>query len=81
MGDLKVGKATRVLITLLQTVAYAVFIGIASYGIFTYWGGETHQAVPAVKSVLLGVLAVVCVGVVVFTGGMQDKLAVNKDKE
>ncbi len=81
MSDLIVGKLTRVLLTILQTVAFAVFTGIAAYGVFTFWGGETRQTVSPGTSILLGVLAVACIGVVVFTGGIQDKLAVNKDKE
>ncbi|MDF1534876.1 MAG: hypothetical protein P1S46_00050 [bacterium] len=65
----------------LQNLAASVFIGIAVYGAIIYWGGETNQKVPMWESLSLGALAVICVWVLVYIGGVQDRMAARKDKE
>jgi hypothetical protein len=72
----------RLILQLLQTLAYSVFVGIAVYGIIIYYGGEIQKRIPAKTSLLLGFTAVVCVVVIVFVGGLIDKQAsVNKKRD
>ena len=65
----------------IQNLAAAVFIGISVYGVVIYWGGETELKLPAGQSLLLGFAAVVCVGVIVYVGGLQDRIAHRDDKQ
>lgn len=81
---MKVGQSERLkkhALQFLQNLAASVFIGIAVYGVIIYWGGETNQKIPVTQSLLLGCLAVICIGVIVFTGGVQDKIARREDSE
>lgn len=75
-----VGKVKRGLLQFTWTIAASVFIGIAVYGVIMYWGGETSQKIPAGQSLLLGLLAVICVGVFVYIGGLQDRIAHQDDQ-
>ncbi len=70
----------RGLLQFIQHLAASIFIGIAVYGAIIYYGGEIQKRIPVKESLLLGLGAVVCIGVVVGIGGLMDKLAV-KDLE
>ena len=76
-----VGKVKRGLLVFVQNLAASVFIGISVYGVVIYWGGEIEQKLPAWQSLLLGFGAVVCVGVIVYVGGLQDRIAHMDDKQ
>jgi len=65
----------RVFLEFLQMLAASAFVGISLYGIFIYWGGETQEKIPASKSLLLGLGAVICIIVFVTIGGLLDKIA------
>jgi hypothetical protein len=65
----------------VQNLAASVFIGVSAYGVIIYWGGETSQKVPMGQSLLLGFLAVICVVVVVYLGGLQDRIAHRDDND
>ena len=65
----------RVLLEILQVLAGSAFVGISLYGIFMYWGGETQEKIPASQSLLLGLVAVICITVFVTIGGLLDKIA------
>ena len=81
MSSPPVGRVKRWLLHLAQSLAMAVFVGIAVFGVWTYWAGETNQKVPAGQSLLLGFLAVICVGVIVYVGGLQDRIAHRDDQQ
>lgn len=70
----------RGLLQFIQHLAASVFVGITVYGIILYYGGEVQKRIPMGRSLLLGLGAVVCIVIVVATGGIQDKLAL-KDLE
>jgi len=65
----------RVLLQFLQILATSTFVGISLYGVFMYWGGETHVKIPASISLLLGLGAVICVITFVMIGGLLDRIA------
>lgn len=71
----------RLILQILQNLAFSVFVGIAVYGIIIYYGGEMHKPIPAKVSLLLGFTAVLCVFVIVLVGGLIDKDAANKKKQ
>jgi hypothetical protein len=81
MSSPPVGKVKRGLIVFAQNLAASVFIGVSVYGVIIYWGGETSQKMPAGQSLLLGLLAVICVGVIVYLGGLQDRIAHRDDND
>ena len=81
MDSPKTGRVKRGLLLFIQNLAAAVFIGISVYGVVIYWGGEIDQKIPAGQSLLLGLLAVICVGVIVYVGGLQDRIAHRDDKQ
>jgi amino acid transporter len=70
----------RLILQVLQNLAFGVFVGIAVYGIVIYYGGEVQKRIPAKTSLLLGITAVLCVVVIVFVGGLIDKQAAMKKK-
>jgi hypothetical protein len=59
----------------LHHMAASVFVGISLYGVFIYWGGETQEKIPASRSLLLGLGAVICVIAFVMIGGLLDRIA------
>ena len=59
----------------IQMLAVSIFVGVALYGVLIYWGGEVSEKLPPLISVLLGFSAVVCVVVIVYLGGVLDKMA------
>ncbi len=59
----------------IQMLAVSIFVGVALYGVLIYWGGEVSEKLPPLTSVLLGISAVVCVVVIVYLGGVLDKMA------
>jgi formate hydrogenlyase subunit 3/multisubunit Na+/H+ antiporter MnhD subunit len=65
----------KVLLEVLQMLAMSAFVGISLYGVFMYWGGETHEKIPASQSLLLGLAAVICVIVFITIGGLLDRIA------
>jgi formate hydrogenlyase subunit 3/multisubunit Na+/H+ antiporter MnhD subunit len=65
----------------VQNLAASVFIGVSVFGAIMYWGGETNQKVSVGQSLLLGLLAVICVGVFVYIGGLQDRIAHRDDND
>lgn len=65
----------KVLLELLQMLSTSAFAGISLYGIFMYWGGETQEKIPASRSLLLGLGAVICVIVFITVGGLLDRIA------
>lgn len=67
----------KVLLELLQVLAGSAFVGISLYGIFMYWGGETQEKIPASQSLLLGLVAVICIFVFITIGGLLDEMAVS----
>ena len=79
MSSPPAGKVKRGLLMFLQAIALGIFVGVAVNGIMTYWGGETIDKLPAGQSLLLGLLAVVCVGVIIYIGGIQDRIAQRDD--
>jgi hypothetical protein len=81
MSSPPVGRVKRGLIVFAQNLAASVFIGVSVYGVIIYWGGETSQKMPAGQSLLLGLLAVICVGVIVYLGGLQDRIAYRDDQQ
>ena len=81
MSSPPVGRGKRGLLVFVQNLAASVFIGVSVYGVVIYWGGETDQKLPAGKSLLLGLLAVICVGVFVHIGGLQDRIAHQDDQQ
>ncbi len=81
MSSPPVGRVKRGLIVFAQNLAASVFIGVSVYGVIIYWGGETSQKMPAGQSLLLGLLAVICVGVIVYLGGLQDRIAHRDDND
>jgi hypothetical protein len=76
-----VGKVKRGLLVFVQNLAASIFIGVSAYGVIIYWGAETSQKVPMGQSLLLGFLAVICVGVIVYIGGLQDRIAHRDDND
>jgi hypothetical protein len=81
MSSPPVGRVKRGLLVFVQNLAASVFIGVSAYGVIIYWGGETSQKMPAGQSLLLGLLAVICVGVIVYLGGLQDRIAHRDDND
>ena len=81
MSNPPVGKVKRGLLVFAQNLAASIFIGVSAYGVIIYWGGETSQKMPMGKSLLLGFLAVICVGVIVYIGGLQDRIAHRDDQQ
>jgi formate hydrogenlyase subunit 3/multisubunit Na+/H+ antiporter MnhD subunit len=81
MSSPPVGRVKRGLLQLVWSLAASVFIGVSVYGVITYWGGEINQKVPAGKSLLLGLLAVICIVVIVYIGGLQDRIAHRDDQQ
>jgi formate hydrogenlyase subunit 3/multisubunit Na+/H+ antiporter MnhD subunit len=73
------GKLKRVLLVFLQAIAMGVFVAVAVNGVMTYWGGETNEKIPPDISLLMGLLAVICVGVIIYIGGIQDRIAQRDD--
>ncbi len=65
----------RVLLEFLQMLTASTFVGISLYGVFIYWGGEIQEKIPASKSLLLGLVAVICIIAFVMIGGLLDKIA------
>jgi uncharacterized membrane protein len=80
MSSPPVGRVKRGLLQIAWSLAASVFIGISVYGAIMYWGGETSQKIPAGQSLLLGLLAVICVGVIVYVGGLQDRIVHQDDQ-
>ena len=72
-------KFKRGLLHFIQSFVMAVFVAIAAYGALTYWGGETNQKLSMEKSLLLGLLALICVGINVYIGWIQDRSAHRED--
>ena len=81
MSNPPVGKVKRGLLVFVQNLAASIFIGVSAYGVIIYWGGETSQKIPMGQSLLLGFLAVICVVVVVYLGGLQDRIAHRDDND
>jgi hypothetical protein len=81
MSSPPVGRVKRGLLQFAQSLAMAVFVGVAVYGVMAYWGGETREVIPPGTSILLGLLAVICVGVIVCIGGIQDRIAHRDDQQ
>ncbi len=65
----------KVLLELLQMLSTSAFAGISLYGIFMYWGGATQEKIPASRSLLLGLGAVICVIVFITVGGVLHRIA------
>ncbi len=66
---------------LLQHLAAAVFIGLSVYGFIIFMGSEVNNVLPFWTSISLGLLAIVCCAVVVFMGGIIDRLAAEQAAE
>lgn len=62
----------------IQHLAASVFIGLSVYGFIIFMGGEVNKHIPFWTSLMLGFAAVLCVVVVVFMGGVIDKMTVEQ---
>jgi hypothetical protein len=65
----------RWILEFTQMLAASVFVGISFYGVFIYWKGEIQEKIPASKSLLLGLGAVICIIAFVIIGDLLDKIA------
>ena len=65
----------KFLLEFVHMSAASAFVGISVYGIFIYWGGETREKIPVSNSLLLGLGAVICIGIFVTVGGLLDRIA------
>jgi len=59
----------------IQHLAASVFIGLSAYGIIIFMGGEVNVRLPLWTSLSLGLIGIVCCVVVVFMGGIIDRMA------
>jgi len=66
---------------LIQMIAASIFIGISVYGIMIFWGGVINEKIPAATSLLLGLGAVVCIIIIVFMGGVLDRIMAQEGKD
>ena len=65
-------KKKRIIVQFLLNLAASVFIGISVYGIIIYW--DQPKSVSPLMSVGLGVLALLCVFLIMYLGSTLDKL-------
>lgn|GEM_PF-1668025 len=66
----------------LLNLAIGVFVGISAFGILTrFFGEEGADPLPASISILLGVIAFGCMGIIVVLGGMIDREEGKKAKK
>lgn len=66
----------KTFLQILQNLAVGVFVGISAFGILTYFfTGDEANAIPAGRSILLGVIAFGSMVLVVVLGGMIDREA------
>ncbi|NIO17148.1 MAG: hypothetical protein GTN70_09135 [Deltaproteobacteria bacterium] len=74
-------KKKRFLVQFLLNLAASVFIGISVYGIIIYW--DQPKSVSPLMSVGLGLLALLCVFLIMYLGSTLDKLdaIISQDKE
>lgn len=62
------------LLKVLLNLAIGVFVGISAFGILTrFFGEEGAVPLPASTSILLGIIAFGCMGVIVVLGGVIDR--------
>ncbi len=65
----------------IQHLAASIFIGLSVYGFITLWGGEVNKHLPFWTSLSLGMGAIVCGGVVVYMGGIIDRMTAEQAAE
>ncbi len=65
-------KKKRIIVQFLLNLAASVFIGISVYGIIIYW--DQPKSVSPLMSVGLGILALLCVFLIMYLGSTLDKL-------
>jgi hypothetical protein len=71
----------RKLYQFIQHLAASTFIGLSVYGLIIFMGGEVNKHLPFWTSLSLGLGAVVCIAVVVYMGGILDRMAVEQAAE
>jgi len=64
----------------IQMLAASAFVGISVYGVFIYWKGEIQEKIPASQSLLLGLVAVICIIVFITIGGFLDRIAMASEQ-
>ncbi len=62
-------------------LAASIFVGLSVYGFITLLGGEVNTHLPFWTSLSLGMVAIVCGGVVVYMGGIIDRMAAEQAAE
>ena len=70
----------RLLLEFIQMLAASAFVGISLFGVFIYWGGEIQEKIPATRSLLLGLGAVICILIFITIGGLLDRIAMASEK-
>lgn len=65
-------KKKRIIVQFFLNLAASVFIGISVYGIIIYW--DQPKSVSPLVSVGLGILALLCVFLIMYLGSTLDKL-------
>ncbi len=65
----------------IQHLAASVFTGVSAYGIIIFMGGKVNVRLPLWTSLSLGLIAIVCCVVVVFMGGIVDRMAAERATE
>ncbi len=65
----------------IQHLAASAFIGLSVYGFIIFMGGEVNERLPFWTSISLGMGAIVCGGVVVYMGGIIDRMTAEQAAE
>ena len=70
----------RAIYQFIQLLAASTFIGISVYGIMVYMGGSVNVKIPVATSLLLGLGAATCIVIIVFMGGVLDRIMAQEGK-
>ncbi len=64
----------KTFLQIAQSLAIGLFVGISAFGILVYFfGTDEANPMPAIKSVLLGLVAFGSMAIIVILGGMIDR--------